>query len=114
MEDARQTLDVQDFISLPEELQTRWSGVPPEVETIDEYLQPVFTWLLDQANPGDYVLVQGDFGAVCLTVAFAQKHGLIPVYSTTKRETVEVRLPDGTVKKQSTFRHVRYRKYQMS
>lgn len=111
-EDARHTLKVQDFISLPEGLQSRWSEVPPDSETIAEHLQPVFVWLLDQANPGDYLLVQGDFGVVCLTVAYVRKHGLIPVYSTTKRETTEIRLPDGTVNKQSTFRHVRYRRYQ--
>jgi len=113
IEDARRTLNVQDFIPLPEELQARWSDVPPEVETVDEYLQPVFTWLLNQSQPGDYLLVQGDFGAVCLTVAFARKHGLVPVYSTTKRQAVETHLPDGTVQKQNTFRHVRYREYQM-
>ena len=110
--DARRTLYVRDFIPLPEELQTRWSDIPPELETIETHLQPVFTWLLEQAQAGDYLLVQGDFGAVSLTVAFARKHGLVPVYSTTARRMVETYLPNGTVQTQHTFQHVRYRKYQ--
>jgi hypothetical protein len=82
--DARQSLGATEFVPLPKNLQTCWSEVPPELERIDDYLQPVFTWLTDVAQAGDYLLVQGDFGAIYLTVSFALNHGLVPIYSNSK------------------------------
>ena len=111
MQDARQALQAAEFIALPEALQARWSNIPPEIAAIQEHLRPVFDWLGAQSQAGDYVLAQGDFGAVFLTVEFARMHGLIPVYSTTRRQVVETTLPDGTVQAQHTFQHVRYREY---
>ncbi len=109
--DARRSLEVTEFVSLPEDLQARWSEVPPELERLDEHLQPIFDWLLEKAQTDDYLLVQGDFGAIYLTVSFALEHELVPVYATTQRNVVETRLPDGTVQVQRTFQHVRFRKY---
>ncbi len=110
--DARQALGVTEFAALPPELQAVWSDVPPEAEYIADHLYPVLHWLGQQAQPGDVVLVQGDFGAVCLTVNWARQRRLIPVYATTRREVVETALPDGSIQKQSVFRHVRFRAYQ--
>ncbi len=109
--DARDSLGITEFVSLPEELQARWSDVPPDLECIDEHLRPVLDWLAKQAQSGDYVLIQGDFGAIVLAVAFAQQQNLVPVYATTARKVVETRLPDGKVNVQRTFQHVRFRKY---
>ena len=111
IEDAQQSLKVQEFVPLPENLQARWSEVPPELERIDDYLQPVFDWLVEVAHRGEYVLVHGDFGAIYLTVTFAEEHGLVPIYATTQRKVVETRLPDGKIQVQRLFQHVRYRKY---
>ncbi len=111
--DARQSLGVTEFVSLPEDLQARWSEVPPGLERIDDHLQPALNWLAEQAQPGDYVLVQGDFGAIYAAVSFALEHRLIPVYATTQRNVVETRLPDGKVQVQRTFQHVRYRRYEL-
>lgn len=110
--DARQTLGVEEFVALPEELQARWSNVPPELASIVDHVRPVLDWLGAQARPGDYVLAQGDFGAVYLAITFAVQHGFIPVYATTERQATEIPQPDGTVQVQRTFRHVRYRRYQ--
>ncbi len=112
--DARQSLGVTDFITLPEDLQGCWSNVPPEPEGIHAHLRPVLNWLEQQAQPGDYVLAQGDFGAVYMTVDFALQRELIPIYSTTVRQMNEIGLPDGSVRKQSQFRHVRFREYQLN
>ena len=109
--DARRSLEVTEFVSLPEDLQARWSEVPPELERLDEHLQPIFDWLLEKAQTSDYVLVQGDFGAIYLTVSFTLKHEFVPVYATTARKVVETRLPDGKVQVQRVFQHVRYRMY---
>ncbi len=110
--DARAALQIHDILSLPKDLQQRWSNVPPELATLDEHLQPVLDWLRDQARPGDYVLIQGDFGAVYRAVRFALEHGLTPLYATTTRRVKETRLPDGQVESHRVFQHVRYRKYE--
>ena len=110
--DARQSLGVTDFIALPPELQAIWSDVPPDAERIAEHLRPIFAWLERQAHSGDVALIQGDFGAAYLAVDFALRRGLRPVYATTRREAVEIRLPDGGIQKQSRFRHVRFRCYE--
>ena len=109
--DARQTLGVTEMIALPEHLQARWSDVPPNLDTIDDHLWPILDWLREHAQPGDYVLVQGDFGAVYLSVTFAFAMGLIPLYATTERQVVEIPQPDGSVQVQRSFRHVYFRKY---
>ncbi len=111
LNDAQKTLRIQECISLPEELQARWSDVPPELEMIDDLLQPLFDWLLKEARPGDFLLVQGDFGVVYLAVTFAFAYKFVPVYATTQRKVMEKRLPDGKVQVQRMFQHVRYRRY---
>lgn len=111
--DARQSLHVQGFAAIPKELQDRWSAIPPDLESIETYLQPIFEWLREEAQSGDYVLVQGDFGAVYLMIRFALEHGLIPVYATTRRDVREVPLSEGRVQVQRTFQHVRYRRYEV-
>ncbi|MDY0093895.1 MAG: CRISPR-associated protein Csx20 [Candidatus Vecturithrix sp.] len=110
--DARAALQVQDILSLPKDLQQRWSNVPPDLETIGDHLRPVLDWLNEQARPGDYVLIQGDFGAVYRAVRFALEHGLTPLYATTTRRVKETRLPNGQVESHRVFQHVRYRKYE--
>jgi hypothetical protein len=109
--DARRTLGVRRFVRLPADLQARWSAVPPDADRIDAHLQPVLDWLAAQARPGDYVLAQGDFGAIFLAVTFALGRGLRPIYATTARQVRETRRPDGQVEVQRVFRHARFRPY---
>ncbi|MEZ4687226.1 MAG: CRISPR-associated protein Csx20 [Bacteroidia bacterium] len=109
--DAHISLGVEQFCYLPEKLQQRWSQVPPEPENITEIAQPIWDWLTKVTTPGDHVLVQGDFGMTYATVHHAFQLGLIPVYATTRRESQEVQLPDGSVRKTLVFAHVRFRKY---
>lgn len=110
--DARASLGVGRIIFPPEEVQALWSQVPPDSDDLAPYLAPVFTWVASQGRPGDYLLVQGDFGATGLAVRQAFALGLIPVYSTTSRKAVEEHHPDGTVHVRHTFSHVRFRRYE--
>jgi D-arabinose 1-dehydrogenase-like Zn-dependent alcohol dehydrogenase len=110
-QDAYSTLKVREIHPLPPELQARWSQVPPELEAVTEYAQPIWDWLKDQATPGDYVLVQGDFGMSHATVEYAKTQGLLPVYATTRRKSQETKQADGSVKKTLVFDHVRFRRY---
>lgn len=87
-----------------------WKNIPPELESLDEYLIPVKNYLRDNMKEGDYILIQGDPGAVYQTVEFSFAMGFIPIYSTTKRISVEKEI-DGEVKKISVFKHIRFREY---
>ena len=110
IEDANKNLNVYNFIYLPQNLQTLWSDIPPELETLNNYLSSIKNYLRLSCKKGDYVLIQGDFGAVVEMVEFSKNLGCIPVYATTKREVIETKQDDKIVKK-SIFKHIRYRKY---
>ena len=105
--DARDTLQVDDFVVVPSEV---WSQIPAEYENVDDCLIDIKTYLRNNACKEDYLLVQGDYGATFNMVQFAKEIGLIPVYATSMRKSYEV--ADGekitTVRE---FRHIRYRKY---
>jgi hypothetical protein len=110
-EDACGSLRVERIVDLPEGLKALWNQVPPDLPGISEYLKPVRSWLAENARPGDYVLIQGDFGATYLMVEFAFEKGLVPIYSTSKREATEEHAEDGSVKLSHRFEHQRFRRY---
>jgi len=109
--DARASLGVERIKSLPEDLQRIWSDIPPDVEEIVPDLDPIREWLSTKSHPGDYVLIQGDFGATYLMVRFAFEKNLIPIYSTSYREALEEHQPDGSIVLTHHFRHRRFRQY---
>jgi hypothetical protein len=109
--DALNSLGIGEFIEPPQAVQKIWGDIPSENGRIYDLLTPVREWLGDMAIADDYVLIQGDFGACCLMVDHAQRLGLIPIYSTTRREAYEERLDDGAVRLVHRFRHVRFREY---
>ena len=108
--EALEKLGVEEIILLPPELQRLWSSIPPQLESLKEFLKPIFQWL-SKAEEGDFLLVQGDFGAVFLLVDYAFKKGLIPIYATTERIHREEREGSG-VRMVKLFRHVRFRRYE--
>ncbi|WP_456325673.1 CRISPR-associated protein Csx20 [Desulfonauticus submarinus] len=109
--DLKQNWRVKEFIYLPPELQTLWSNVPPDLEAIDGYLEPIKKWLEENASQGDLVLIQGDFGAVYIMCKYAFSLGLIPVYATTERQIKEKITPEGKILIERIFRHKRFRIY---
>ena len=110
-EDARRGLGVDTIHELPESLRKLWGQIPADAEALESIIQPLKDFLGENAGPGDYVLIQGDFGACFLMVNFCQKQDLVPVYATTVRDAVEETDSDGTVRLQHRFRHVRFRPY---
>jgi hypothetical protein len=110
-EDARRSLGAEEFLEPPASARSLWAEVPPDLESLEDYLAPVRSWLGDCARPGDFLLVQGDFGATWLMVRFALASGLVPVYSTTRRAATEEVQPDGSVRLTHRFQHVRFRRY---
>lgn len=109
--DARKTLGVSRIVQPPETVAALWAQIPPELPALDRYLDPVKQWMGKAAVPGDVVLVQGDFGACYRVVRMALQLGMVPVYSTTRREAVESQQTDGSIRLTHHFRHVRFRRY---
>ncbi len=110
-EQAYMELGVGSIIEPPLEIRKIWSAIPPADDALMPFLPPVFSWLEQNAESGDFVLIQGDFGATYLLVRHALTRGYIPVYSTTEREAVETRLEDEGRQVTHTFRHVFFRRY---
>ena len=108
--DAENSLKIEKFIFLPQCLQDLWSYIPPQIEDLEDYLKPIFDYLNENIKVGDFVLVQGDFGATYKVVNLVKSLNAIAVYATTKRNSVE-KVIDGKVVKTSMFKHIRFRKY---
>jgi len=105
--DARRTLNVNTFTVVPSNV---WSQIPADFESLEDSLVDMKNYLSIHAVKGDYLLVQGDYGATFSMVRFAQEIGLVPVYATTKRNVYEV-VDEEKVKTVREFKHVRFRKY---
>jgi hypothetical protein len=109
--DAKNTLNVKEFINLPKELQHTWSNIPTDVASLLILLAPIKEFISKEARKGDYILIQGDFGATYAMVEFTKSLGLIPIYATTKREVIETNAGNKVIKK-SIFKHERFREYE--
>ncbi len=108
--DVYQDLGVNKIFYLPDDLKALWSQVPPDIPDIKDYIQPVKKWLAERVKKGDYILIQGDFGAVYQMVRWAFSRILKPIYATTARKVLEIR--DGeTINTKRVFEHVRFRLY---
>ncbi|MEA3315163.1 MAG: CRISPR-associated protein Csx20 [Campylobacterota bacterium] len=108
--DAKESLKVEEFVYLPNDLQQLWSNIPPTLKTLDKYLDSLKKFVLANSKPDDIILIQGDFGGVYEMVNFSKKNNLIPVHSTTVRDSEEKTI-DGKVTKISKFEHIIYRRY---
>lgn len=111
--DAETSLGVGRFESLSAELQALFSNVPPDLESLNEYLQPIRQWLAERVQANDFVLIQGDFGVTFSLVHYCLTNRLgVPVYATTQRQSVDAVQPDGSIVTQRVFRHCRFRRYE--
>jgi hypothetical protein len=104
------SMGIDEFVRLPEKLQKKWSHVPAQLDNLDEYIEDFYKFLDAEAQPGDYVLVQGDFGMCCKTVDYCRQKSLLPVYATSERVSKEIRKGDRIIKT-SEFRHIKFRRY---
>jgi len=109
---VKQDMNIENIISLPPHLQEVWSCIPPDMENINNYLDPLKRWFEKKTINGDRILIQGDFGAVHIMVTFAFSIGLVPIYSTTERVSVDEQMPDNSIRTKKIFKHVRFRVYE--
>lgn len=110
--DAKNNLKVDEFIYLPSDLQMLWENIPSTNSSLFDFLAPFRKFIEENSKPNDYVLVQGDFGAVYLMVKFAFLMNLIPLYSTTERDYSEKKRRDNKVELKHVFKHEMFRKYE--
>jgi len=110
IEEVHNSLNVGSIVLMPEEIKSIWANISPFGPLPMDQIGKVVEWIRKESNEGDYVLIQGDFGATYYVVDYCIKNKRIPIYSTTKRE-VEEYIRDGQVEIKRTFKHVNFRKY---
>ena len=111
IKDAQESLGVSEIEVLPNHLKQLWSNVPPSKElNLKNHLQPIVAYF-KEVQPKDYVLVQGDFGAVFYMVNQLKKMGFTPLYATTERKVIEEQNKQNETVSKRIFKHVCYRKY---
>lgn len=109
--DARKNWGVEAIIEPPDEISSIWAGIKPDGELDIGNLRKVTEWLGRNATPGDYVLVQGEFGATYYIVDFCFLYNLTPIYATTERVYEGRVLDNGGIEQKHIFRHINFRRY---
>jgi len=110
-EDARRTLGINSFFTLPEELQRLWSNIPPKGMLDNQLLEKFVTWLSRNAKKGDFILIQGEFGMTFALVDWCLKNNFIPIYSTTERVFTQEKTYDNKIMNKHIYKHVNFRKF---
>ena len=101
------------IITLPPELKTLWANIPPEADDVQvcNHVQPLVNWARSRdigLLPGDLIIIGEELVATLAVIAGMDKD-ILAVCATTRRESVEKTMPDGSVQKTNVFRHVRFR-----
>ena len=87
-----------------------WSNINPSDENILHVLDIYKKELKREANTGDILFVQGDFGATYNMINFAKSIGMKTIYATTKRIVQEFIVDEKLVTKRE-FKHEKFREY---
>lgn len=109
--EAYETLGAKLIHYLPEKLSKLWSNVSPDMPKVSDHIKPIIKWLESRVKEGDYILVQGDFGATYIIVKWAFSKKCIPLYATTNRKINETFNEEKIIVKRE-FEHVRFRLYE--
>ncbi len=109
-EEAKKRFGISKFAALDDKLLAKWANVPPNLDDLDKYLDEIVRWIDLNGKPGDYALVQGDYGATMKIVSYCISKDIIPVYATTNRRIVEEKNGE-RVRISREFEHVKFRKY---
>lgn len=104
---ALKTFGIEDIVNITDDA---WSSINPSDENILCALSAYKKELMLEANAGDVLLVQGDFGATYNMINFAKNIGLKTIYATTKRVVQEL-IMDGKSVTKREFKHEKFREY---
>ena len=111
-DEAKDVYNVNNFIYLPDNLQSIWSAVSPDITSLEDVLKPIKSFVDKNIKKNDVVLIQGDFGATYEMVNYVKSKNAIAVYATTKRDIVEYINEKGEYMKKTVFEHRRFREYE--
>jgi len=64
-QDAKESMGIEAFVKLPDDLQKLWSNIPPYLTTLDVYLEPLKSYILQNASKDDVFLIQVQYGKLC-------------------------------------------------
>ena len=103
-------IEKENILYLDDKNKTIWGNIDTESSVIN--LDKLEEFILDKTKIDDYILIQGEFGAVFKLVDFCFRIGRIPVYATSKRESQDFEKEDGSIEKRSVFKFVRFREYE--
>lgn len=104
---ALKVFGVEDIINIADDT---WSNISPSDENILYVLNTYKKELMLEAEAGDILLVQGDFGATYNMINFAKNIGIKTIYATTKRIVQELAI-DGKLVTRREFKHEKFREY---
>ncbi|WP_149717222.1 CRISPR-associated protein Csx20 [Campylobacter concisus] len=104
---ALKVFGVENIINIADDA---WSNISPSDENILYVLNRYKKELVLEAEAGDILLVQGDFGATYNMINFAKNIGIKTIYATTKRMVQELVIDGKTIIKRK-FKHEKFREY---
>lgn len=108
--DAKKSLGVREVEELPDDLARLWSAVPPQIDSVEDYVRPIIDWLMARCTVDDVIWVQGEWGSVLAVLDEFRSSGVRCVYSTTKRVAEEVQSTQG-IQMMHLIKHVRFRDF---
>lgn len=111
--DAIEKFNICEFIYLPQKLQNIWSNIPPDKDLDFLLFKDIQEYIIKSLSKGDFILIQGDFGATLYMVNWALNQGYIPIYSTTERYYENYENEDGSITNIHRYKHVMFRKYKL-
>jgi hypothetical protein len=103
-------MGVTHIVTLSDDLKKVWSQIAPDADR-KAVAQTMIDGFLNTAQEGDIVLVQGEFGTTFVVVDYCLQKGLVPMFATSVRRTIEKTLDDGTVEKTAIFDHAGFVPY---
>ena len=98
-------------VEMPAGLKAEWAQVGHSEAHAERAASLVFDWMGQQDLESARVAVQGHFGATYRLVRKIKSTPAFAVYASSKRESVEETLPDGSVIKKTKFRHLGWNRY---
>ena len=110
IEDAKASLQVEEILYLPANLQEIWSNVNPEIDE-RENLEEIKKYVRENLNKNDFVLIQGEWGYSYEMVKWSKNESFVPIYSASRRDYQEEVDNEGNVINTHIFKHVKYKIY---
>lgn len=106
---GEQLADIKDKFNIDEVVDLNPGEVEPQISSAQ--VNNLATNLIANGNfsLGDVAMVQTEQTLVFFLVSILQRIGVRCVVATTRRESAEKVLPDGSIIKTNVFRHVRFR-----